>query len=144
MNVTQNQSPAFTAIYKSGKMNSNQVYNANLVSRHVSSLFDYTFLHNRKIDVCFLKPTREREGLRVCYFDNNNGTFVRDMNGKFLETVVKAKGELGYKQLQRSLDKIKQNMSGIMHGQFKAPDWSKDPGKYANEEKTVFERHQLA
>ena len=44
MNVTQNQSPAFTAIYKSGKMNPNQVYNADLVSRRVSSLFDYTFL----------------------------------------------------------------------------------------------------
>lgn len=144
MNIQTNQTPAFKSIYISGKLSPSQSYNAKLVSSKLQNALEYDFLKVKKVDVCFLKPSRKEGGLRVRYFDNNNGTFVRDKEGNILETAAKAKKELSYNHFAKLFNKINKDMYGITHGIFKAPDWSKDPSKYAEEGKKVFESHDLS
>ena len=143
MNIQSNPSPSFKATLMSEKLSTSQRYNAKSVINWLKNTREYEYLGFKKVDVCFLKPGRDNEGLRVRYYDNNNGTFVRNSKGSILETVVSAVQEFNYNQLKRSMNKINEDLFGITHGMYQAPDWSKNPSKYAEEGRRIFESHNL-
>lgn len=138
MNTITNQSPSFMMkMAVSKNLNPAQASAAKFIGDRVNSINRYKFISD-DIILCFLKPARDIQVLKASIFNKKMGTFFRDESNRILTVSAKALNEPTIDKCFKYAQDISNMLSDVVRGKYKAPDWAKNPAKYAEEERRVF------
>ena len=143
MNINQNYSPSFSAIKKPASMKVDRMHSIDQVCDIVERTKEYLQASGRKIDIYFLQPTRKNEIMKVAYYDNDMGSFVRDARNRILVTSTRSVNENKPFDSYNFTERICSTLYKIIHGQFKAPYWYYDPFKYQAEYEKICKANDI-
>ncbi len=143
MNTITNQSPSFMMkLAVSSKLTPAQEWTAKFVSERIKYINRYSGVSD-DLMLCFLKPIRKSQIMRAGIFNKKTGTFFRDENDKILMVTAKSIKEPTVDKCIKYTQTVYNMLADVLHGKYKAPDWAKNPSKYAEEESRMFSNHGL-
>ena len=142
MNINQTNSPTFSATFRTQNLKLNQKAALDSVVSLLTPSREYKWASERNFDIYFIKPNRKDGVLRAVYFDNKMGTFVRNTNGRILETDARSKNPKSINCLNIA-KRIQEKLNEIIGGKYKAPYWYNNPMKYGQELETIVEKQDI-
>lgn len=143
MEINPIQSTMFTGTKVPKKIRKDKLSTILSVNRLVENTKLYKEADLKNFDLYFLKPTRKNEIMRVIYYDKKMETFVRNEEGKLLETSATSIHKPNPSTYIKLADRISSTLYDVVHGRFKAPYWYYDPNKYAEEYANICKRNYI-
>ena len=143
MNITTSNPTAFCATRVPAALPLESNYRTYGVRKLIEGTKLYEEAAKKKFDIYFLQPTRKNEIMRVVYFDNNMGTFVRRADGRFLEVSASSTKQPNARKHNSIAERILKALYKVVHGEYKAPNWYTNPGKYIDEQETICRKNGI-